>query len=437
MAVTDGTFGILDSETCKKLCCEALAPEKNGSAAERRCHQGSAAKGRIVKTTFWMCIVSAILGSILAIGLTNWHAQSQAETGGFRDTFQESQTPVFERPAVGQQNAVTSLHKFTPEELVSIAVYEKVNRSVVNIRTVSRPTSRFSYGPSEGAGSGWVYDRDGHIVTNHHVIAGSDLVEVTFHDGQSSEATVVGADPANDIAVLQVKISAESLVPVEIGESSSLRVGQRVYAIGNPFGLERTMTEGIVSSLNRMLRAETGTARLIHSIIQIDAALNQGNSGGPLLDTQGLLIGMNTAIASSTGENTGIGFAISANNIKRIVPILIRDGRIVRPSLGIAFAFPTPDGVGIYQLIENGAAEKAGLLSAFWVDRVEVSGGVMTTQRVQPRRADQILSINDQPVRTAEVLLSEVEKYRPGEVVNVRILRQGKQIVVKIELAEE
>ncbi len=394
-----------------------------------------------MKTTFWMCIVSAILGSILAIGLTNWYAQSQAHTADPPLVAQENQPADFKRPASGKQSSVDISRKLTAEESVGIAVYEKVNRSVVNIRTKATQMDMFSFGPSgpsDGAGSGWVYDGDGHIVTNFHVIANTDEIEVAFYDGQSAKAKVVGSDPANDMAVLQVDVPRETLVPVQIGESSSLRVGQRVYAIGNPFGLERTMTEGIVSSLNRTLRPESGTARLIHSIIQIDAALNRGNSGGPLLDTQGLLIGMNTAIATSTGENTGVGFAISANNINRIVPLLIRDGRIIRASLGIASAFPIENsGVGLYHLIDGGPAEQAGLMAAVSIERVNVPGGTMATQRFQPRRADHILSINGQSIATPEELLAEVEKYRPDEVITIRILRQGKEIDVKIKLAEE
>ena len=341
-----------------------------------------------MKTTFIMCIVSALLGSIFAIGLTNWYDQTQAEQvvenrpvdAGHLQTGTRESDPLVQTP---------NARSFTPEELVGISVYDKVNRGVVNIRTVADAVDMFSFGSSEGAGSGWVYDRQGHIVTNYHVIADSDLIEVTLFDGQTAVATVVGADPANDIAVLKVKVSEASLVPLEIGESTTLRVGQKVYAIGNPFGLERTMTEGIISSLNRTLQAKTRAPRVINSIIQIDAALNRGNSGGPLLDTSGLLIGMNTAIATSTGENTGVGFAISANNIRRVVPLLIRDGRIVRPSLGIASVFTTTDGVGVFQLVDNGPAEQAGIRAASWVEQVRSPvGRVVSVERYNRQHAD-------------------------------------------------
>lgn len=388
-----------------------------------------------MKTTFIMCIVSALLGSMFAIGLANWygetHAQSIAESSGAAATF--PQTPSLE--SVQQPDLKPRV--FTPEEIVGISVYDKVNRSVVNIRTLSQTEDLFSLGPSEGAGSGWVYDRDGHIVTNYHVVDGSDLIEVTLFDGQTVEAEVVGVDPANDIAVLRVRVSESLLFPVEIGESTTLRVGQKVFAIGNPFGLERTMTEGIISSLNRSLRAKTRTPRLINSVIQIDAALNRGNSGGPLLDTSGVLIGMNTAIATSTGENTGVGFAISANNIRRIVPLLIRDGRIVRPSLGIASVYPTANGLLVLQLIEGGAAEKAGIRAAAWIERVRVPGGTMTSERFHPQRADQIIAIDSRPIRSAEELLSEVVKHHPGDRVTLQILRGGRKIQVELQLTED
>jgi S1-C subfamily serine protease len=330
--------------------------------------------------------------------------------------------------------------EYTAEELVNIAVYEKVNRSVVNIRTTAEVRGMFPFQtiPVEGAGSGWVLDAQGRIVTNHHVIDGSEDVEVTLFDGQTLKAEVIGVDPPNDVAVLQVQAAPQSLIPVELGDSTNLRVGQKIFAIGNPFGLERTMTEGIVSSLNRTLRAKTSDRRLIKSIIQIDAALNQGNSGGPLLDTRGRLVGMNTAIASSTGDNSGIGFAIPVSSIKRVLPQLIQNGRVIRPTLGIALTFEAPnDLLGIHVLIENGPAEKAGLKSAFWVERRRFGATTLVTQRVDPDRADLITAIDGQRVKTFDELLAEVEKHRPGDRVIVSILREGRKLDIPVVLEEE
>jgi S1-C subfamily serine protease len=389
-----------------------------------------------VKTTLWLCILSAGLGSVIAVAIMDWYAPTLAQTTPAAFRIKDGESGRRHRTVSVLEQQVPP-RQFTADEMVGIDVYEKVNRSVVNIQTSTRQIEYFQQGVPVGSGSGWVYDKSGHIVTNNHVIADSDSFEVTLFDGQTVSANVVGTDPANDIAVLRITVAPESLVPVDVGESSTLRVGQRVYAIGNPFGLERTMTEGIISSLNRTLRPESNSARLIHSIIQTDAALNQGSSGGPLLDSQGLLIGMNTAIATGTGENTGIGFAISANTIARTVPVLIRDGRVIRPSLGIATAFPTPNGVGIHQLIDDGPAEKAGLRAATWIERIRVPGGILTTRRSQPRRADTIVAINDVAVRTPEELLTEVDQYKPGDRIRVRILREGRPADVTIVLTEE
>lgn len=385
-----------------------------------------------------MCFASAILGLLFAMGLTTWYDQTQAQAQPVSESYHPSvNLPDLAEPRDNDQDPVPQARTFTPDEMTGISVYEKVDRGVVNIRTVGEVFDIFSIQQSEGGGSGWVYDREGHIVTNHHVIADSDLIEVTLFDGRTAEAKVVGTDPANDIAVLKIDVPAEVLFPVEVGESSTLRVGQKVYAIGNPLGLERTMTEGIISSLNRTLRADTRIPRLINSIIQIDAALNRGNSGGPLLDTSGKLIGMNTAIASSTGEDNGIGFAISANNIRRVVPLLIRDGRVVRPSLGIAAVLPTRTGVVVVELVDKGPAQRAGLRAAYWTELVRVPGGTLARTRLNQRRADQILAVDGRPVRSAEELLNEVEKHRLGDTVTLRILRDGKQMDLPLKLDEE
>ena len=217
---------------------------------------------------------------------------------------------------------------------MGVAVYENVNRSVVNIVTKIPGTAGLLMfdNSQEGAGSGSVLDKRGNILTNYHVIEGAREIEVTLFDGSQHEARVVGRDISSDIAVLHIDAPPELLWPVYFGDSTRLKVGQRVFAIGNPFGLERTLTTGIVSSLNRTLPARNN--RTIKSIIQIDAAINPGNSGGPLLDSHGRLIGMNTAIASRTGQNTGVGFAIPVSNIARVVPELIEKGHVVRPETG-------------------------------------------------------------------------------------------------------
>ena len=253
-------------------------------------------------------------------------------------------------PAPGQSPREVE-RSFTAEEQINIAVYEAGNRSVVNINTKATVAAGFFQleVPSEGAGSGIVLDGQGHILTNFHVVEGAREIQVMLHDGSSHEARVVGVDPPTDVAVIRVDAPPESLQPAVFGTSHDLRVGQRVFAIGNPFGLERTLTTGIISSLNRSLPTKTG--RTIKSIIQTDAAINPGNSGGPLLDSRGRLVGMTTAIASRTGQSSGVGFAIPVGTLKRLVPQLIARGRVIRPDAGIARVFQSEAGLMVAAVV--------------------------------------------------------------------------------------
>ena len=331
-------------------------------------------------------------------------------------------------PAIGDD--------LTPDERVNVNVYENVNRSVVNITTrVGRPDTFFFSlePPSEGAGSGSVLDREGHILTNYHVIEGAQEIRVTLFNGETFEAGLMGADPVYDIAVLRIGAPSTDLYPVQFGNSSTLKVGQKVFAIGNPFGLERTMTVGIISSLNRSLPARN--ARMMKSIIQIDAALNQGNSGGPLLDSHGRLIGMNTAIASRTGENTGVGFAIPVNNIQRVVPQLIRDGRVIRPDIGITRVYQIEEGLVVATLAPGGPAEQAGL-RGFRLVRQQRRRGPFIYEETQIDRssADLIIAVDGQDVRTADDLLSAIESKRPGDQVLLTVIREGRETRVPVTL---
>lgn len=327
--------------------------------------------------------------------------------------------------------------EFTNEERVSIAVYEQVNRSVVNITTLLvRPDIFLMLEPSEGAGSGSVLDQSGHILTNFHVVDGAKQVKVTLFNGETYTAKLIGADPVYDTAVIRIDAPSESLFPVEFGDSSALRVGQNIYAIGNPFGLERTMTTGIISSLNRSLPSRSG--RTMKSIIQIDAALNRGNSGGPLLDSRSRLIGMNTAIASRSGENTGVGFAIPVNTISRIVPQLIHNGRVIRPDLGITRVLQTDHGLVIATLTPGGPAERAGL-RGFRIIKNQRRFGPFLSEEVQIDRnyADLILALDGEPVKSADDLLSAVERRQPGEETVVTVLREGRRVNVGVVLGAE
>lgn len=318
------------------------------------------------------------------------------------------------------------------EERINIAVYETVNKSVAHITTKGiRADALFLLDlPVEGAGSGSVLDKAGHILTNYHVIEEARQVSVTLSDGKSHDAKFVGADPINDVCVIKIDAPPESLTPVVLGDSRQLKVGMRVFAIGNPFGLERTLTTGIISSLNRTLQIHNN--RTIKSIIQIDAAINPGSSGGPLLDTGSRLIGMNTAIASKTGQSAGVGFAIPVNLIARIVPQLIAHGRVVRPDIGIVRVYETDHGLLIYKLLPGGPAERAGLRGPQISSKKR---GPFVLETIDRSAADLIIAVDAQKVTTADDFLGYIEANKPGDVVTLTVVRQGRETQVPVQLS--
>ncbi|MFP6693119.1 MAG: trypsin-like peptidase domain-containing protein [Pirellulales bacterium] len=324
----------------------------------------------------------------------------------------------------------------TPEELVNVSIYEKVNRSVVNINTKTvreDPFTLFFETPAEGAGSGSVLDKSGHILTNFHVIDGARDIQVTLFDGQTYEAVPVGVDPDTDMAVIKVDAPPESLVPVEFGTSTHLKVGQRVLAIGNPFGFERTLTVGIISSLNRSIRSRSD--RRIGSIIQTDAAINPGNSGGPLLDSRGQLIGVNTAIYSRTGQSSGVGFAIPVSAVRRVVPQLIKNGRVIRASIGITKIVEHPDGLVIAMLAAAGAAEKAGLRGFRLVKQRRREGPFVYERRYFDRsEADLITALDGERVTSADQFQDMIESRKPGEKIDLAIVREGNEVNLTVTL---
>jgi S1-C subfamily serine protease len=347
--------------------------------------------------------------------------------------------PAPGQPLVVERPGIDAGRAFTPEERTNIAVYEAVNRSVVNINTKATvPAGLFLLEvPSEGAGSGIVLDDRGHVLTNFHVIEGAREIQVMLVDGSAHAATVVGVDPATDVAVIKIGVAPRDVLqPVTFGSSSDLRVGQRVFAIGNPFGLERTLTTGIISSLNRSLPTRTG--RTIKSIIQTDAAINPGNSGGPLVDSGGQLIGMTTAIASRTGQSSGVGFAIPVGTLQRIVPQLIRRGKVIRPDAGISRVYQTDAGLVVATLAPGGPAERAGI-RGFKVIRERRRQGpfMVETERVDRGGADMIVAVAGQPVKSADDFLSAVESKNPGESVLISVVREGHRLDVPVVLDAE
>lgn len=337
-------------------------------------------------------------------------------------------------PAAGLPIAQPAAGQYTPEEMASMRAYEIANHSVVSIDTSAVEVDRF-FGlehESTGSGSGSVVDRQGHIVTNFHVVEGAQKVNVTLNN-KDYEAKVVGADAEYDIAVLKIEAPAAELFPITLGNSESLRVGQKTYVLGNPFGLGGTLTTGIVSSLNRSLPSRV-SGRDMQGLIQTDAAMNPGNSGGPLLDSSGRMIGMNVAIASKSGQSAGVGFAIPVDRIRRYLPELLQNGKLVRPYHGIVNVIETADGLRIVKLSKGGPAELAGL-KGWGVKRNERRAGpVVYVQTTVDRNSDTIVAIDNEPVKTSDDFLRVMENHRPGDTVNVTVLRDGQQLDVALRL---
>jgi S1-C subfamily serine protease len=336
-----------------------------------------------------------------------------------------------QKPADAQPRAVSPRGPLGTDEQANIDLFRRVSPSVVNITTLETQRDMFSMNVMQvprGTGTGFVWDTQGHIVTNFHVIQGGSGARVTMADQTSFNAKLVGAFPDRDLAVLKIDAPQNKLPPIAVGTSRDLLVGQRVYAIGNPFGLDQTLTFGIVSALNREIESFNG--RTIRGVVQTDAAINPGNSGGPLLDSAGHLIGVNTQIASPSGASAGIGFAIPVDEVNRIVPRLVRDGRFVRPALGVtagapelARALKLPKGVPLVQLSPNGPAAKAGLQ----VFRRERGGDIV--------QGDVITAINDEPVADLDEMLSQLERRAPGESVTLTLWLGGKTRKVAVVLA--
>jgi len=319
-------------------------------------------------------------------------------------------------------------------DLSLIQIFERTEEGVVQVNV-----HRVSDVPgANGVGSGFVFDKNGHVITNEHVVANSDKVTVTFLDGRSYNAEIVGVDAATDIAVIKVNVDPSLLKPLHIGDSSNLKVGMGVAAIGNPFGLSGTMTSGIVSALGRLLPQETGFS--IPDVIQTDAAINPGNSGGPLLNSRGEVVGINTAIQSATGEFTGVGFSIPSNTIAKIVPKLIANGAFSHPWVGIsgqdidpalATALNLVDARGflVVNVVEGSPAEKAGLKGS---DETREVDGVE-----YPFGGDVILAVDGNVVRKIDDILIHLQRYKSvGDEMVLEVLRDGRVTNFVVELDE-
>ncbi len=316
-----------------------------------------------------------------------------------------------------------------PEEQTAISIFEEAKSSVVYITTLVYKRDLFSFNVFEipqGTGSGFIWDEEGHIVTNFHVIYEAQNVQVTLSDQSKWKADLVGYAADKDLAVLKVKAPKDKLRPIRIGASQDLKVGQSVFAIGNPFGLDHTLTTGIISALGREI--ESLTRRPIQGVIQTDAAINPGNSGGPLLDSSGRCIGVNAAIYSPSGAYAGVGFAVPIDTVNRIVPQLILYGKVIQPGLGIQAAEDYLaqqigiDGVLIIDMDPKGAAARAGMVPT----RYDREGNLVL--------GDAIISIDGKKISSTNDLYKILENYQVGDEVRVEVVRSGQKRTLTVKL---
>lgn len=365
----------------------------------------------------------ALVATTLAVALPSFSPAAQSKTA------QLVRTPSKD---TGPSAPVHPGYTLTPDEQVNIRIYKNANRGVVNIASVAASEDiYYNFVPKEGAGSGVIISSNGLILTNYHVIEGANNVRATLWDGTIHPTTIVGTDPDSDLAVLKIEPPAgKPLTTIPFGDSGQLEVGRRVFAIGNPFGLDRTLTQGIVSSLGRTMRTENG--RLIKGIIQTDAAINPGNSGGPLLDTNGRLVGINTAILSRTGQSAGIGLAIPVNIAKKIVPELVEHHHVIRPDLGILVVAPVDTGLRIIKIDPKGPAAGAGLTGP---KVVVYQQGPFKFRALDVSLADVIQAIDDQKVRSVDELWTIIEQKKPGQEVTLQILRSGRVMKIPVKLS--
>jgi len=343
--------------------------------------------------------------------------------------------PVIEQAIIGsttKPRMITARGELAADEQATIEIFRNASPSVVYITTVQRmmnPWTRNILSVPQGTGSGFIWDDLGHVVTNNHVIANASQAQVRLNDGRTYDAVLVGSSPDHDLAVLRIRVDLDRPPPVPVGASSDLKVGQKVFAIGNPFGLDYTLTTGVVSALDRSLSEESGAT--IDHLIQTDAAINPGNSGGPLLDSAGRLIGINTAIFSPSGAYAGIGFAVPVDTVNRVVPELISKGRYTRPSLGIEINEELNqtlteklgvEGVLVLRVTPGSTAEAIGLQGT----QVSRNGDILL--------GDVITAIGGRKIASVKELLARLDDFQVGDRTSISLWRDGKVRTVEIRL---
>jgi len=371
-----------------------------------------------------VAFLSAVFAAVSVACFDRWGAHLQQPVGAFNP----------DDPGATTANiaGITDPSVATDEQN-NIEVFRAISPGVVSINSTRQPRGFFDAG-SQGSGSGSVIDEQGHVLTNYHVIEGADVVTVSFGGEKTYPAKVVGGDPDTDLAVLQVNGAPQGLKVVPLGDSDRLTVGQKVLAIGNPFGLDRTLTTGVISGLQRPIEARNG--RIIEGAIQTDASINPGNSGGPLLDSQGRMIGINSQILSPSGASSGIGFAVPVNIAKRVVPQLIRDGRVVRPKLGVypravsdirGIRLPVNEGLLILQLDPSGSAAAAGLR------------GTSETPDGDIVLGDIITAIDGEKMESQNDLYKALDKHQFNDVVQVEVVHgtNGQRATLPVRLLPE
>jgi S1-C subfamily serine protease len=339
-------------------------------------------------------------------------------------TYRLSQKSPLHDPTA-QSRSITPRGELWSDEHAQISLYNDTHASVVHVTSLRVRSGGSFRLPSQrdeqeqGTGSGFVWDTDGHVVTNFHVIQEARAIRVTLHDNSVWDARLVGVDPDKDLAVLKIDASSDLLKPIPVGESGPLLVGQKVFAIGNPFGLDQTLTTGVISGLGREIQSVT--QKTIFDVIQTDAAINPGNSGGPLLDSAGRLIGVNTAIYSPSGAYAGIGFAVPVDTVNQVVPEIIRKGKVERPGLGIII---WEDRIAA-QLRSQGVIERRGVLIRELLPEgaADIAGLRITSEEVG--LGDLIIGIDGADIQTSNDLFRLLEDHQVGDKITVRILRNG------------
>ncbi len=390
-------------------------------------------RSRLITLNWLLMATCLLLAGVTAASLTRLHVTKDEAVKGLRNEAILAIEPEesSDRSLSSSKSGISAQEprRITGEELAIRDLFKAASPSVVHITTEAVRRDWFNLDVMKiprGSGTGFMWDEDGHIVTNFHVVRDADLTRVALADHSNWSAKLVGVAPDKDLAVLKIDAPSARLHPITLGRSKDLDVGLKVFAIGNPFGLDQTLTTGIISALGREI--ESANQRTIRDVIQTDAAINPGNSGGPLLDSQGKLIGVNTAIYSPSGAYAGIGFAIPVDTVDRVVPQLIRHGKLIRPGLKIDVA---PDslslrlrlpGVLLLNIEPGSTAEEAGLQPT----RRTRSGDILL--------GDVITAVNDLSVSNSDQLLSAFEDREIGEEVQLSIWRDGKKSEIKVRL---